>query len=790
MKLVIVESPSKCKKIEEYLGEGYKVIASFGHIRELKTLKNIDTDNGFTPYYETIEEKEKQIDFIRKEIKKSEEVILATDNDNEGEAISWHICMVFELPIHKTKRIIFNEITKQAIKNAIDNPILLNMDIVNSQQTRQILDLLIGFNISPILWKHISAKSKSPLSAGRCQTSALRLIYDNYIEIRENNGIIYFKTIGYFTKLCIPFELDKDFLDKDEVEYFLEQSVNHKHILLIDNPESISKSPPKPFITSTIQQHMSNELNMSPKETMKICQELYELGYITYMRTNTKKYSQEFIKNIVNYLHAEWNLKPTPDEKLNDLDISYDKETNHEAIRPTNININEYTLKNGKVPEEFKKLEGRVIKVYNIIWKNSIQSCMNDALYYSMNIKIYTFDNTHFKYNSQKIYYDGWKFFDKKDKTNENNDEYNYFYNMMETVRKSNDNYEIDYIKIISEENIKKTKSHYTEAGLIKKLEELGIGRPSTFSMLVSKIQERQYVSKENINGIEKECVSFILQENEVEEKKIIKIFGNEKNKLIIKPLGIIVIEFVLQYFDNIFNYEYTKKMEFFLDEIENGMKQREEVCKTCNEELQKGIHSLNETKEGKCSNIKIDDTHTFIIGKHGPVVKNTDGNGKVIFMTVREGIDVKKIQNGNIEDIIDRTPSSIILGKYENDDLILKKGKYGIYVIYGNNKKSLSVLGNRPLENINYEEVVDILKIDENGEFEKNNDIAREKTFLRKVNDNISIRNGKYGNYIFFKTSSMKTPKFFKLNGFKENVIACELEILKKWIHEKYNIY
>jgi DNA topoisomerase-1 len=843
--LVIVESPSKCKKIEEYLGYGYKVVASFGHIRELKTIKNINIEDNFKTNYEIIQEKIKHIDFLEKEIKKyGDQVILATDNDNEGEAIAWHICQVFNLSVEKTKRIIFNEITQTALQKAINNPIFINMNIVNSQQTRQIIDMLIGFTISPMLWKHITAKSKIPLSAGRCQTSVLKLVYENYLEIKEEEKKKenkYFKTIGYFTKLCIPFELEKQYEDKDEMSFFLEQSVNHKHILYIKDPNVIIKQSPKPFITSTIQQKVSNDLNYSPKDTMKICQELYEKGFITYMRTDTKKYSNEFIIKLNQYLNKEWGLKTMIEEKLKDINLNSNNSlSNHEAIRPTNLYFNEYTLKEDKVSLDFKSLSTKLMKVYNIIWKNTIESCMEDAYYNSITCKITAYDNNIFKHITEKIINkkEGWKYFDCKfnkniqsdetEKSDEDNNkkqtlkiknsQYDYFFNLLQMNQskkntKENESEvvkignqigdEIDYIKIISEEKIKKIKLHYSESLLIKKIEELGIGRPSTYSFLINKIQERNYVLKQNIIGENIECVYYCLNDNELEEKKIIKTFGNEKNKLVITSLGLIVINFLIKYYDDIFNYEYTKDMEYFLDEIEKGLKQKEDICLLCYNELMKNMDNLNDQeKNGKYSQTKIDDKNTFIVGKNGPVIKNTNEEGKIIFLSVRDGIDVTKLENYKIDEIIEKKElTTKSLGVYKGEEIIIKKGKYGIYFIYGNIKKSLSCLEKTKIENIKYEEVVSIIdndtllngvnqtEIDDsllNGVKENN---IKEKTFLRKVSENISIRNGKYGNYIFFKMKNMKTPKFFKLNGFNENILACDLDILQRWIKQKYNI-
>ena len=308
--LVIVESPAKCKKIEEYLGPGYKCIASFGHLRELTSLKNIDFANNFNANYTNIENpiKTKQISLLKKVIASADDVILATDDDREGEAIAWHICMMFNLNIEKTKRIVFHEITESAILNAIKNPRILNMNIVNAQQARQILDLLVGFKISPILWNNIVKNADNSLSAGRCQTPALRLIYDNQKEIDANPGIKKYNTTGFFTNNCIPFDLSKKYEDEDELINFLEGSVDFKHVFTCSSPEKILKSPPEPFTTSRLQQVSSNEMHISPKETMKICQTLYEGGYITYMRTNSKTYSKDFVESVKKYIDKTYDV--------------------------------------------------------------------------------------------------------------------------------------------------------------------------------------------------------------------------------------------------------------------------------------------------------------------------------------------------------------------------------------------------------------------------------------------------------------------------------------------------
>ena len=307
MKLVIVESPAKCKKIEGYLGNGYKCIASFGHIREIANgLKSIDTENNFKVVFKTIKSKNKYIKSLREWIKKSNEVILATDDDREGEAIAWHICKTFNLPILSTKRIIFHEITKSAIKNAINNPIKINMNTVNAQLARQVLDLLVGYTISPILWKHISRNSKGSLSAGRCQTPALRLVYEQQKLIKNSPGKKVYETTGTFTKNNLDFLLNYNYNNEKNMENFLEESVNFRHIYTVSNPKIVKKNPPIPFTTSTLQQKASNEYNFSPKQTMRLAQTLYENGYITYMRTDSTTYSKEFIKLAKKYIKKQF----------------------------------------------------------------------------------------------------------------------------------------------------------------------------------------------------------------------------------------------------------------------------------------------------------------------------------------------------------------------------------------------------------------------------------------------------------------------------------------------------
>ena len=769
--LVIVESPAKCKKIEEYLGPGYKCVASFGHLRELNSLKNINVNNNFEPTYTNIENpiKIKRISQLKDEISKVTDIILATDDDREGEAIAWHICIMFNLNVEKTKRIVFHEITESAIQNAVNNPRKLNMNIVYSQQARQILDLLVGFKVSPVLWNYISQNADNSLSAGRCQTPALKLIYDNQKEIEQHPGIQKYNTTGYFTNKCIPFELTKKYENEEELINFLEKSTEFNHIFSCSKPTKVFKSQPEPFTTSKLQQACSNDLHLSPKETMKICQVLYEAGYITYMRTDNKKYSKDFIELTKKYIENNYNdtyinkdindliliVQNNPKEKQNIIQEA------HEAIRPTNISLKE-------IPD---KMEWREKKIYKLIWDNTLESCMEKASFYSITANIIACSDNKYSYTSENIDFPGWKIVKKKYDTE--NKEYHYLL----TIKQ---NYEITYKKIHSKLTLTNTKTHYTEAKLVQLLEENSIGRPSTFSMLVDKIQERGYVKKEDIQGIKMICRDYELENGEIYQIETTRDFGNEKNKLVIQQVGTIVSQFLDKHFLKLFNYEYTKAMENDLDKIAKGEKIWHTICAECLTQIDYLINQLKENGEKK-HEIKIDENHIYTIGKFGPVIKYSEENNKNIsFKPVKKDINLDKLEAGEyrLEDVIfeNKKYSDKILGQHHGEDVILKNGKFGLYIIWGKNTKSLKCFGNRPIENISFEDIIKLLE--------------KEGNILREITPNITIRNGKNGFYIFYKTTKMKKPQFYQLTGFTNDIAICDVNTIKEWIETKYKIY
>jgi len=795
--LVIVESPAKCKKIEEYLGLGYKCIASYGHLRTITSLKDIDIGNKFTTKYNVIDEpiKKKQIEKIRKAINDSAEVILATDSDREGEAIAWHLCEIFKLDVTTTKRILFNEITKTAIQQAVKNPSRINIDLVQAQQTRQILDIIVGFKLSPILWDHLTNKKEHSLSAGRCQTPALKLIYDNEQNIKDTETKMEYKVTGYFTNANIAFELNRLYKSEDEITEFLNgtKQKSFKHIYTCSQPVKVFKQQPDPFTTSKIQQAASNQLNLSPKETMKICQTLYEAGYITYMRTDSKTYSCEFIKEATNYIKTNYeNGEKYINEEIINNSNKNEKEA-HEAIRPTNISLYE-------LPETLNSKEK---KLYKLIWTNTLESLMLPASFYSITATVTAYQEAKFIYVSELIDFLGWKIASKKYSIE--NKEYRYLQSIKQSA-------EISYKKICAKITIQGLKQHYTEARLVQLLEDKGIGRPSTYSSLVDKIQEREYVKKEDKKGEEIVCKEYELQDGNILEIDVKREFGNEKSKLMIQPLGIIVIEFLEKHFSELFEYIYTSNMEASLDKIAKGEIVWYNVCKLYNERIDSLINKLYESNVERKIEYKIDDNNTYITGKYGPVIKciekkNEKGKEKerVTFKAVKKDIDLKVLEKGEYEledmlqkkdkDLINETDlknqninetdlkkikNEIILGKYEDENVILKKGKFGIYITWGEKSKTLKELGNRPIENIKFEEIQKYLE--EGG------------NLIREINPTTSIRRGPKGDYLFFKGAKMKKPLFYDMTGFnkdtKEDYKICDIYILKFWIKDKYGIH
>ena len=763
-KLIIVESPAKCKKIESFLGSDYICLASYGHITCLPSLNNINFEN-YKIDFEIAKDKSKQISKLKAALKKVNEVILATDDDREGEAIAYHLCSVLQLDHTRTKRIIFNEITKSALEKAIQSPTVVNMDIVHAQNTRQILDLLIGFKFSPILWEQISRNNKNGLSAGRCQTPALKIIYENQKEYNNQEPVEAYSTIGYFTSKNIPFELTTNIDTKDEIENFLEETVNHDHILSVSSPKEIIKAQPIPLITSSLQQQASNNFHWSPKETMSIAQKLYENGYITYMRTDSKKYSEEFVEKCEKYIENNYgneyvndnsNIINTKKSKTNDKSDKSDKKVEaqeaHEAIRPTSIEL--VSIADSKIPNKEKTL-------YKFIRNHTLKSCMSSAKLSRRSCTMSAPFKYNYLYNSDIVIFKGWKAVDNKNE----NDEY---YSLLPLLN----NKTSEYNKVKCKVSIKNLKQHLTEAKLISILEDKGIGRPSTYSNILEKNKERGYIEKTNVKGFEKECIDYELIENEIDTIVETRVFNNENNKLIITPLGTVVYETLNKYFSDIFNYEYTEEMEKVLDDISHGNKEYKGSCneyKKCIEEL---LKDYKKNKPQKTA-FRIDENHEYIFAKNGPVIKCTIGDC-VTFKSCKKDINIEKIENDEytLDDLLEEKTERI-LGKLDSKDIILKVGKYGAYINYNDQNISVKHI-EKSINRINIYNVIDLI-----GTGSRSN-------YIRKINDDYQIKKGKdsKSDYIMYKTPQMKKPQFISLKKFEGDYVKCDIDVILEYIN------
>jgi DNA topoisomerase-1 len=783
--LIIVESPSKCKKIEEYLGKDYYCIATKGHIRHIENLKSIDIKDTFLTKFSILEDKKDHVEQMRKIIKqfKNEDIFLASDADREGEAISWHICQVFNLPCEITKRIIFHEVTKPALLKAIREPTFINMNLVNAQIARQVLDIIVGFTISPFLWKYLFYNKDNSLSAGRCQTPALSLIYDNFKQKEDQlaNGSssdILYKITALFTGKRLKFDLDKEFKASEQVVEFLELSKTFQHEITIGSKKISIRSPPQPFHTSRLLQVASNVLHISPKETMNLCQQLYQAGHITYMRTESSQYSQVFLDQATTYITKTYN----DIHYIGNLDKLANKDaTNpHEAIRVTHIETSQ-------LPQNDENADKRLASMYKLIWKNTIESCMSDATYntYALSITAPAIQNTETKYKCllEIPLFLGWK------KVNEiNGDCSRDQASGTATLLYLQSLKSIKYELIESHITIKNRHQHYSESGLIQTLEELGIGRPSTFASIVETIIDRGYVKCSDVEGQTIKCIEYKMSQDSVIHENISeKILGSEKNKLIIQPIGILAVEFLKQYFQPIFTYEFTKNMEQQLDIISyNSLIEWSSICKECYVEI---VKLSNELKKLGKQNFVLDENHSFAFEKMGPVIKESREDGTLAFLPVKQGIQINldKLKNKqySLDDLVESKTSSI--GKYLDEDVYLKYGKFGPYVQWKETSISVKELLNENKNvSITLEKVLPLLesKIKSLADNEVTHNLLR---WIRQPD--LSIRKGKFGPYVFYQAKDMKKPTFFNIKKFNEGLFTCTNETLITWLNQTYKV-
>ena len=881
--LVIVESPAKCSKIEGYLGrDNYICMASYGHIREIEDgLKSINIDKEFETKFAIMKSKWSQVTKLRAAIADASEVILATDDDREGEAIAWHLCQVFNLSVDTTKRIIFHEITEPALKAAIAAPRTINMSVVLAQQSRQILDMIVGYKVSPVLWTYIA---RANLSAGRCQTPALRLVYENYKEIEASPSVMVYSVAGIFTKLNLTFNLSKELDTIEDVERLMRETAaasDSTFTASIAAPKKSARAPPRPYSTSTLQQSANTEMHMSPKDTMSAAQKLYEQGYITYMRTDSKVYSRDFILKTREYIIKRWgnaNSGELGDSVLlGNLSVvstagAAAAATAHEAIRPTDITR---TL----LPQSCHPREHRL---YAMIHRNTLESLMAPATVQTITMSIHSPypHDTEYRHTAEQVITPGWKLVAGY---NTEAKEYTYIASLLSTKTATTlAQQTFPFKKITTKCSMRNTKSHYTEAGLVQMLEKMGIGRPSTFSSLIEKIQERGYAKVQDVRGKSLECIEFILQEDKkIEKKTDVREIGGESRKLVIQPLGIIVTEFLMEHFAPLFDYEFTKNMETQLDEIAADGMVWHELCYKCWFDVTTQLQELKERGIVK-EEIRIDDHHSYIMGKFGPVIKcivspgihksleHGDGgdaddvddagsaddtgsaddakseccadkdsrskNQTVIFKPVRKDLDYAKILRGEYsleymlgnENAAGKSTVAVggggtetdggggggsvnggrLVGQYQGNNIVIKTGKYGPYVNWGAQNLSLrSLLGvsstksgkfakREPTQkksefDLTLKDIIEFIQgqtATTNAEEPVDASAAPATTtqIARVIDDHSSIRNGRFGPYIFYKTPKMSKPDFIPLKGFAQkngDYTKCDIALLKEWI-------
>ena len=737
--LVIVESPAKAKTIEGYLGKDFTVKSSFGHVRDLSTKAlGIEVNNHFNPVYEVMPDKKKVIAELKKLVDSAETVWLATDEDREGEAISWHLAEVLKLDIKKTNRIVFHEITKNAITEAIKSPRRIDQNLVNAQQARRVLDRLVGFELSPILWK----KVKPSLSAGRVQSVAVRLIVEREEDIRKFESTFAYKVSGLFEvnnekgSATFKADLPKRFPTIDEAREFL--NLCTKAIFTVADVEKKpgKRSPAPPFTTSTLQQEASRKLGFSVSRTMTVAQQLYESGKITYMRTDSVNLSQTVMgmakEEITKQFGAEYHKSRQFATK------SKGAQEAHEAIRPTYMSN---TTIEGDASQK---------RLYDLIWKRTIASQMADAVLEKTNININISNSSEqFVAIGEVIKFDGFLkvYMESTDEDTEQTE------GLLPPVTKGE---KLGMHHIEAVQKFTSSQPRYTEASLVKKLEELGIGRPSTYAPTISTIIKREYVVKEDRDGSTRDIKQLMLKDGKIKETVKHEKFGYEKSKLFPTDIGELVTRFLQQYFDDIMDYNFTASVEKEFDEIADGLKAWNLMIgefytpfhKKVVETLESGEKAKGEKLLGKDPN---SGQNIYVkLGRYGAIAQigETDSPDKPKFAGLRKG---QTLENITLEEAIKLFDFPRLLGQFEDSDVTVAIGRFGPYVLH--QSKFCSLKSTDDPATITIERAIELIeaKRTENA----NRTI---KTFAERPD--VLVLNGRFGPYIAIGKNNVKIPK------------------------------
>jgi len=740
--LVIVESPAKAKTIEKFLGNDFKVMSSYGHIRDLKKKELSIDDDTLKPEYEIPEDKKKLVSELKSNAKKAEKVWLASDEDREGEAISWHLCEVLGLDEEKTNRIVFHEITKPAILDAIEHPRHLDMNLVNAQQARRVLDRLVGFKLSPILWR----KVKPALSAGRVQSVAVRLIVEREREIQEFKSETFYNVNGIFaitnpdgSATEVKALLGGKFKTHEEVMAFLEKCKEAIYTVESISKKPLKRTPAPPFTTSTLQQEAARKLGFTVSQTMMVAQHLYENGQITYMRTDSVNLSQLCLnasKQEIIRLYGEDYSKPRQYHTS-----SKGAQEAHEAIRPTYMNKTEI---DGTAQEK---------RLYDLIWKRTIASQMADAEIEKTNVNISVSTvPEQFVAQGEVVKFDGFiKVYRESVDDEDQQDEFSH------TLPPLKEGQELTRREILATERYSQGPQRYTEASLVHKLEELGIGRPSTYAPTISTIQQREYVQKGDKKGEERSYTIDILKGKQIAQKKRKEMVGSDKGKLLPTDIGIVVNDFLMQHFKDIMDYNFTAKVEQDFDKIAEGNEPWQTMLKTFYKSfepnVEKTMNARSEHKAGErqLGNDPASGKPVFVkIGRFGPVVQigTAEDNEKPLFAQLPKEESLETI---TLEKALELFKLPRTLGEFEGSPVVIGSGRFGPYVLH--DKKYTSLGKNDDPMAITLERAVELIEEKRKQETKKHLKFFAEDMKLE-------ILNGRYGPYLVYDGKNYRLPK------------------------------
>ena len=741
--LVIVESPAKAKTIEKFLGKDFKVLSSYGHIRDLKKKEfSIDGDKNFKPAYEIPADKKALVNTLKAEAKEAETVWLASDEDREGEAIAWHLYEVLKLKPENTKRIVFHEITKGAILKAIEQPRDIDLNLVNAQQARRILDRIVGFELSPVLWR----KVKPSLSAGRVQSVAVRLIVEREREIHAFKSEAAYRVIAVFLvpdtdgKLVeMKAELSRRIKTKEEAKAFLNACQGATFTIEDITTRPVKKTPPAPFTTSTLQQEAARKLGYTVAQTMMIAQRLYESGFITYMRTdsvNLSEYATASSKDAIIHMMGERYVHPRHFETK-----TKGAQEAHEAIRPTYM---ENQSIDGTAQEK---------KLYDLIWKRTIASQMADAELEKTTATISISKSGEvFTAVGEVIKFDGFLrvYRESYDDESEQEDESR----LLPPLKKGQ---KLEYGPIVATERFTQRPPRYTEASLVRKLEELGIGRPSTYAPTISTIQQREYVEKGNKDGEERTFNVLTLKDSQIKDEDHSEITGAEKSKLFPTDTGTVVNDFLTEYFPDILDYNFTASVEKEFDEIAEGEVQWTSIMKTFYDQFHPSVEkTLSIKTEHKVGERILGEepgtgkTVSVKIGRFGPVVQigTVDDEEKPRFAQMKKGQSMETI---TLEEALELFKLPRTIGEYEGKTVSVGIGRFGPYIQH--NKVYVSLPKTLDPMKVTLEEAEQLILEKRAKEAERH---------IKKFDEepDMEILNGRYGPYIAYKGNNYKIPK------------------------------